>query len=136
MFIIVFYIKGIGDLRRLLENVRRLRRYLWRQKSWLLHLENAPSHTSFFAREFLTKNMTVVLHPPYFSVSRFKIKVKGRHFDTIEVIEAESHTVMNTLTEQDFQDAFENDISAGNGECARKGTTSRVMVAGRPKVRF
>jgi hypothetical protein len=35
-----------------------------------------------------------------------KIKLKGRHFDTIEVIEADSQAVLNTLTEHDFQDAF------------------------------
>jgi hypothetical protein len=35
-----------------------------------------------------------------------KIKVKGRHFDTVEMIEAESQAVLNTLTEHDFQDAF------------------------------
>jgi hypothetical protein len=27
---------------------------------------------------------------PFFSVSQIKIKLKGRHFDTIEVIDAES----------------------------------------------
>jgi hypothetical protein len=32
--------------------------------------------------------------------------MKGRRFDTIEVIEAESQAVLNTLTEHDFQDAF------------------------------
>jgi hypothetical protein len=37
-----------------------------------------------------------------------KIKLKGRHFDTTEVIEAESQTVLNTLTEHHFQDAFKN----------------------------
>jgi hypothetical protein len=35
-----------------------------------------------------------------------KILLKGRHFDRIEVIEAESQTMLNTLTERDFQDAF------------------------------
>jgi hypothetical protein len=33
-----------------------------------------------------------------------KIKLKGRHFDTTEVIKAESQVVLNTLTERDFQD--------------------------------
>jgi hypothetical protein len=36
-----------------------------------------------------------------------KIKVKGSHFDTTEVTEAESLVVLNTLTEHDFQDAFQ-----------------------------
>jgi hypothetical protein len=32
--------------------------------------------------------------------------LKGSHFDTIEVMEAESQAVLDTLTEHDFQDAF------------------------------
>jgi hypothetical protein len=32
--------------------------------------------------------------------------LKGHHFDTIEVIEAELQVVMNTLTEHNFLDAF------------------------------
>jgi histone-lysine N-methyltransferase SETMAR len=53
-------------LRQLRENLRRLRPKLWRQKNWLLHHDNTPSHTSFFTTEFLSKNnMTVISHPPY-----------------------------------------------------------------------
>jgi hypothetical protein len=37
-----------------------------------------------------------------------KIKLKGCHYDTIEVIEAESQAVLNTFTEHDFQDAVKN----------------------------
>jgi hypothetical protein len=37
-----------------------------------------------------------------------KIKLKSRHFDTTEVMEAESQAVLNTLTEHHFQDAFKN----------------------------
>jgi hypothetical protein len=32
--------------------------------------------------------------------------MKGRHFDTTEVIETESQAVLYTLGEHDFQDAF------------------------------
>jgi hypothetical protein len=46
-------------------------------------------------------------HPPYFSrFHRLKIKLKGRHFDTIEVIEAESQAVLYILTEHNLRDAF------------------------------
>jgi hypothetical protein len=42
-------------------------------------------------------------HPPYFSLfPRLKIKLKGRHFDAVEVNEAESQSMLNTLTEQGF----------------------------------
>jgi hypothetical protein len=90
------------------ENVRRLRLELWRQKNWLLHHGNAPSHISFLTTEVSTKNnMTVVPHSPYFSLfPRLKIKLKGRHFDIAEVMEAELRAVLNTLTQHDFQHAF------------------------------
>jgi hypothetical protein len=46
-------------------------------------------------------------HPHYFTLfTRLKIKLKGRHFDTIEAIEAEPQAVLNSLTEHGFQDAF------------------------------
>jgi hypothetical protein len=44
--------------------------------------------------------------------------------------------MLNTLTEHDFQDAFKNSRIAGNGAYAVKETTSRVMVASKPKVTF
>jgi hypothetical protein len=39
-------------------------------------------------------------------VSSIEDKLKGRHLNTTEVIEAESSPVLNTLTEHGFQDAF------------------------------
>jgi hypothetical protein len=36
-----------------------------------------------------------------------KLKLKGRQFDTIEEIQAESQRVLDTLTEKDFQEAFQ-----------------------------
>jgi hypothetical protein len=65
--------------------------------------------------------MTVVSHPPYFSpFPRLKIKLKGRHFHTVEVIEAELQAVLNTHTENDFHDAFKIGRSAENGAYKRK----------------
>jgi hypothetical protein len=51
------------------DNAQILHPELWRQKNWLLQ-HNALSHKSFSPWNFFTKNnMTVVPHPPYFSVS-------------------------------------------------------------------
>jgi len=36
-----------------------------------------------------------------------KLKLKGRRFDTITEIQAEMQKVLNTLTEKDFQEAFQ-----------------------------
>jgi hypothetical protein len=56
--------------------------------------------------------MTAVPHPPYFFVfPRLKVKLKGRHFDRIEVIEAESHALLNTITENDIQDNKTNSVA-------------------------
>jgi hypothetical protein len=74
---------------------------------------------------FFTKNsMTVVSHTPYFPlISRLKIKLRGHHFDTIDMIKAESQAVLNTLTEHDFKDAFKKCRSSEADAHARKGTT-------------
>jgi hypothetical protein len=76
-------------LRRLCEHVRRLRPNFGDKVTGCYI--TTPSHTSFFTRQFLTKNnMTVVPHAPYFSLfSQLRIKLKGRHFGTVEVIETE-----------------------------------------------
>jgi hypothetical protein len=52
------------------------------------------------------------------------------------VIEAESQAVLNTLTEDYFQDALKSGRNTGNGAYVQKGTISRVMVASRPRVNF
>jgi hypothetical protein len=61
-----------------------------------------------YIREFLTENNTIfVPNPSYFPLFfRLKIKLKIRHFETIEMIEAESKDLLNIHTEHDFQDAF------------------------------
>jgi hypothetical protein len=52
--------------------------------------------------------MTLVSHPPYVSLfPLLNIKLKSpAKFDTIEVIEAGSQAMLETLTEHDFWDAF------------------------------
>jgi hypothetical protein len=71
-----------------------------------LHHDNAPTHTSFFTREFFNINQIAAIpHRLYFSLFPWlKIKLKGRYFDTVEVIEADLQAVLNTLAEHDFQD--------------------------------
>jgi hypothetical protein len=52
-------------LRRLPEDVWRLRPELWRQKNWLLQY-NTPSHTSFFTSGFLTPKKLLFSPPNLF----------------------------------------------------------------------
>ncbi|PNF23144.1 hypothetical protein B7P43_G06679 [Cryptotermes secundus] len=89
----------------------------WRTNGWVLQYDNARPHTAYIVQEFLANNkMAVVPHPPYspdlapcdfFLFPKMKIKLKGRRFDTVEEIQVETQTVLNTLTKKDFQDAFE-----------------------------
>jgi hypothetical protein len=88
--------------------------------------------------------MIVISHPPYLPYlascdcplfPRLKIKLKGRHFDTVEVIEAESLVVLNTLTEHNFQDAFKK-LQKHWDQYMHMETDLRVMVVSRSKVNF
>jgi hypothetical protein len=60
--------------------------------------------------------MAVVPHPPdspdgapydVVLVPKMTIKLKGWRFDADEEIQAETQTVLNALTKEDFQDAFQ-----------------------------
>ena len=89
--------------------------------------------------------MVVIPHPTYSPDSapcdfilfpKMKSKLKGRRFDTIEEIQAESQRVLDTLIEKDFQEAFQNGADGGTGVYMREGTTSRVTAADRPYCEF
>jgi hypothetical protein len=43
----------------------------------------------------------------FFLFPKIKLNLKGRRFDTIEEIQAESQRVLDTVTEKDFQKAFQ-----------------------------
>jgi hypothetical protein len=47
-------------------------------------------------------------HCDFFVFPKMKLKLKGRRFDTIEEIQADSQTVLDTLTENDLKEAFQN----------------------------
>jgi hypothetical protein len=65
-----------------------------------------------------------------------KKKPRGLHFDTIEMMEAESQSVLNTLTGHYFQGAFKKWQKSWE-QCIRdEGDYCGLMVASRPKVDF
>jgi hypothetical protein len=65
--------------------------------------QRTVSHFFFCQGIFLLKHSPPTL---LFLFPRLEIKLKGHHFDTIELIEAESQVVLNTFTGHNFQDAF------------------------------
>jgi hypothetical protein len=85
--------------------------------------------------------MSVIPHPPYspdlapcdfFLFPKIKLNLKGRRFDTIEEIQAESQRVLDTVTENTSRKRSKN--GGDDGTCAYlwQGTSSRVMAADRP----
>lgn len=105
-------------LRRLREAIRRKRPDLWKEKSWKLHHDNAPPHTSILVRNFLDKNNTSLIEqPPYspdlapcdfFLFPKMKKALKGKHFETIEEIKAKSLEQLNDVPKEAFQKCFED----------------------------
>jgi hypothetical protein len=51
----------------------------------------------------------------FFPFPKMKLKLKGRRFCTIEEIQAESQRVLDTITEKDFQEAFQKCGDCGTG---------------------
>jgi hypothetical protein len=65
-----------------------------------------------------------------------KTKLKGRHFETNEMIEAVSQAVLITLTEHDFQDAFKKLQKPWEWCIRAEGATLGVMVDTMRKASF
>ncbi|KAJ8961401.1 hypothetical protein NQ318_014646 [Aromia moschata] len=78
----------IEVLMALRERVRRRRPDLWKTKSWKIHQDNAPVHsTTLSVKAFLAKcGITVLEHPPYspdlaiFLFPKVKSALKGTRF--------------------------------------------------------
>lgn len=108
----------INVLRHLREKVQQTRPELWQNCDWLLHHDNSSAHTSLKTTQFLTENnMTVILHPPYspdlspcdFALfPKMKLKLKSHYFETIDQIQMESQAILDSLQEDDFQNAFKS----------------------------
>jgi hypothetical protein len=85
--------------------LRRLRTGLWQQKTGCcvttMHRLTLPFHQQIFDKRHECRPPHTLL----LSASSLE-SVKGRHFDKIGVMEAESQAVLDTLTGNDFQDAF------------------------------
>jgi hypothetical protein len=85
--------------------------------------------------------MAVIPHPPYspdlapcdiFLFPKMKLKLKGRRFDNIQEILAESQRLLDTLTKITSTKRSKNGGDVGTGVYMREETTSRLMAADRP----
>ena len=98
-------------MRRLHKTNRQKRTELW--KTWILHHDNTPPHTSMLVREFLAKNKTVIMaQPPYlldlapadfFFFPKLKTPIKGKRFATIEEIKEKSKQELLAISKITFR---------------------------------
>lgn len=105
-------------MRRLRENIRRKRPDLWANNSWILHHDNAPSHTAIIVSEFLAKNSTnVISQPPYspdmapcdfFLFPRLKLPLRGTRFESIEAIKENSLRELRAIPSEAYRKCMEN----------------------------
>jgi hypothetical protein len=92
----------------------------WRNTKWLL----SPTHR------------IPNLAPCDFLFPKMKLNLKGRRFDTIEEIQAESQTVLTVWQKRTSRKSSKNGGDGGTGVCMQEGPTSRVMAAVRPYGEF
>ncbi|UYV80921.1 SETMAR [Cordylochernes scorpioides] len=108
----------LGIMRRLREAVSLKRPERWQNNDWILHVDNARPHTAHVVLQFLAKHSTIQIpHPPYspdlatndfFLYLKLKMKLKGRKFDNVDMIQAESKATLRNLSKNDFISCFDN----------------------------
>ena len=101
---------------RLRDAVYRKRPEMWENQTWKLHQGNTPGH-AYLLRSYLPKYQTsAVTHPPYspdlapadfFLFPKLKTTLKRRRFQTIEEIQENSIRKLRAITENVFQEAFQ-----------------------------
>ncbi|VVC36390.1 Transposase, type 1 [Cinara cedri] len=105
-----YYLTVLATLR---ERVRKKRPMLWKNKSWILHQNNAPAHNALSLKRYLAAKGTPVLeHAPYspcdfYLFSKIKSALKGTRFESMEEVKRKSTEHLNGLTKTDFQHCFE-----------------------------
>ncbi|UYV78206.1 hypothetical protein LAZ67_16000480 [Cordylochernes scorpioides] len=107
----------LGIMRRLREAGRLKRPERWQNNDWILHVDNAWPHTAHVVLQFLAKHSTIhIPHPPYshnlapndfFLYPILKMKLKGRKFDNVDMIQAESKATLRNLSKSVFISCFD-----------------------------
>ena len=91
----------------------RKRPVLFKSGQWHFHQDNAPVHNSILFTDYLTKmGIKTVPHPPYspdLAPSDFCLfpKLRGCCYETIEEMKEAVMKVTDTLTQEDFDGAFQ-----------------------------
>ena len=109
-----YYIEVLREFRK---RFRRKRPELFESGQWHFHQDNAPVHNSILVTDYLTQmGIKTVPHPPYspdlapcdfWLLPKLKENLRGNRYSTIEDMKEAVTRVLNTLTQEDFQGAFQ-----------------------------
>ncbi|UYV70285.1 hypothetical protein LAZ67_7002374 [Cordylochernes scorpioides] len=112
-----YYLQVMRNLR---EAIRQKRPDLWKNKNWLLHHDNAPTHTSLLVRDFLAKNNKLMRpQPPYspdlapcdfFLFPKLKRPMKGRRYATLDEIKTASKSMKKTRSNTTMIEQTHNQV--------------------------
>ena len=90
---------------------------LFESGQWHFHQDNAPVHNSILVTDYLTQmGIKMVPHSPYspdlalcdfWLFPKLKKNLGGNRYSTIEDMKEAVTRVLNTLTQEDFQGAFQ-----------------------------
>ena len=123
------YVKTLAKLK---ECIRRKRPELWKDRSFLLHHDNASPHTAGFTLEKLEEWKVKTLdHPPnspdlapcdFALFPKLKTYLRGRQFQNIRQVQAAANEALKVIPKAVFDDAIHNMVIrwqkcvAANGE--------------------
>ena len=105
-------------MKRLREQIRRKRADLWKENSWILHYDNAPSHKAIIVNEFLVKNSTNIIEQStyspdmapvdFFFFPKFKLPLGGTRFQSTEYIKENSRRELKSIPGNPFKICFDD----------------------------
>ena len=105
-----YYVEVLREFRK---RFRQKRRALFKSGQWYFHQDSAPVHNSILVIDYLSKmGIKTVLQPPYsrdLSPYDFWLfpKLRGCCYETIEEMKEAVTNVIDTLTQEDFHEAFQ-----------------------------
>ena len=102
-----YYVEVLREFRK---RFCRKRPALFKSAQWHFHQGNAPVHNFILVTDYLTKmGIKTVPHPPwdFCLFPKLKEKLRGCCYETIEEMKESVTKVIDTLTQEDFNGAFQ-----------------------------
>ena len=122
-----YYVEVLREFRK---RFHRKKPALFKLGQWHFHQDNAPVHYSILVTNYLTKmGIKTIPHPPYSPdlapcdfclFLKFKEKLRGCRYETIEEMKEAVTTVIDTLTQEDFHRTFQKLLERYN-KCTASG---------------